>query len=158
MTAMSTFVKLCPEEAAARVAEYCAGKSKFFAQAGESFLAAVDRGEHDDQCEYLKVKGFYLCNCSKRRREAAGFTEPPGDLEWVSPICPRCDEHVDHDGDSWTCPRCRVYWQQDGTGAEFYDDYGDLDADLAKYEVVTVKRRQVVDVHLPEPEGEATTR
>lgn len=95
--------------------------------------ASVARGEHDAQCEYLAVPGFYLCNCSKRRREAAGHTEPPGDLIFQSPVCPRCDEEVHHDGDSWTCPRCCAFWQHDGTDAEFYDDYGDLAADLIKW-------------------------
>lgn len=108
-----------------RVAENCTGESKFWASVGAQFIAAVERGEHDNLCEFLREKGMFLCHCSKRRREAAGHTEPPGDLEWVSPICPRCDEHVDHDGDGWTCPRCCAAWNSQGMDASFYDDYGD---------------------------------
>lgn len=125
-------MKLAVETAAVRAAENCVGESRFYARARESFVAEVERGEHDDRCEYLTAPGFHLCHCSKRSREAAGHTAPPDDLEWVSPICPRCDEHVDHDGESWTCPRCRAYWASDGTSAEFYDDYGDLDKQLAE--------------------------
>lgn len=94
---------------------------------------SVARGEHDDRCEYLAVPGFWLCHCSKRRREAAGHTEPPGELIFQQPICPRCDEEVYHGGDVWTCEPCCVTWQTNGTDATFYDDYGDLDADLAKW-------------------------
>lgn len=153
MTTAASLPRLLPEIARERVAEQCTGDSKFFKDAGDRFIAAVERGEHDSRCEYLRGAPSYLCHCSKRRREAAGHTEPPGDLEWVSPICPRCDEHVDHDGDSWTCPRCRAYWNAQGTDAQFYDDYGDLDASLAEH-VKAV--RGVVDVALPEPSAEVT--
>ena len=149
-------VKLLPETAAARVAENRVGESKFFVRAGDEFIAAVERGDHDIECEKLRAPGFWVCNCSKRRREAVGHTEPPGDLEWVYPICPRCDDHVDSDGDTWTCPRCCAEWEQNGTGARFYDDHGDLTGELAAM-AAAPKRRQIVDVHLPEPVGEVTT-
>ncbi|RSN26539.1 hypothetical protein DMC63_01500 [Streptomyces sp. WAC 05977] len=146
--------RLLPGEAALRVADQCTGDpDKFFVRAGNDFLASVERGEHDSECEYLRGARYYLCNCSKREREAKGFTTPPGDLEWISPICPRCDEHVDHDGDNWTCPRCCAYWEEDGTGAQFYDDHGDLAAELAAI-TAAPKRRKIIDVHLPEPDGE----
>lgn len=93
----------------------------------QRYRESVARGEHDDQCEYLHRPGFYLCHCSKRRREAAGHTEPPGELIHQYPICPRCYEEVGHDGDSLTCPRCCCYWTSHGVTATFYDDYGDLE-------------------------------
>ena len=125
----------------------------FFADVKRRHQEAVERGEHDGQCEW-REGGFFICNCSKRRRIAAGYTEPPGELIYEMPICPRCDKHVDHDGDSFTCPRCCVFWNADGT-AEFYDDHGDLTADLAKWEAKHAKPTApaVVDVQLPEPVG-----
>lgn len=90
----------------------------------------VARGEHDAECEYRKVdwrgSTLLLCNCSKRRRIAAGHAEPPGELLWQSPICPRCNEEVDHDGESYVCPRCCCSWDDKGITATFCDDYGDL--------------------------------
>ncbi|QWF85758.1 hypothetical protein [Amycolatopsis sp. CA-230715] len=94
---------------------------------------SVARGEHDDQCEVLATLGFYLCHCSKRRREARGYTEPPGDLDFPPPVCPRCLVAVDHDGDGWECRVCDVTWDSDGTGASFCDDYGDLGAALSAH-------------------------
>lgn len=94
----------------------------------ESYAASVERGEHDDLCEY-DVRGFYLCHCSKRRREAEGFTEPPGDeLYFPPPSCPRCDDDLDFD-EGWACRRCHLHWNERGVDAEFTDDYGD---DLAE--------------------------
>lgn len=97
--------------------------------------AAVARGEHDGQCEW-RAPGFYLCHCSKRRREAIGFTKPPAEaLYFAPPACPRCGNDVDHDGEGWQCYVCRISWDPDGTGAEFTDDYGDdLAEDLANWE------------------------
>lgn len=100
---------------------------RFFADAERRHKEAVARGEHDARCEYLHRPGFRLCHCSKRRREAAGHIDPPGELIHQYPICPRCDQEVDHDGDSWTCPRCRCWWDRQGLTATFYDDYGDLE-------------------------------
>lgn len=105
----------------------------FDERAAKAHAESVARGEHDDRCEYLAVPGFYLCHCSKRRREKAGHTEPPGELIFQQPVCPRCEEEVYHDGDSWNCTRCCCHWKTDGTDAQFYDEYGDLDADLAKW-------------------------
>jgi hypothetical protein len=142
--------RLTPETAAERVAAHRSGDSKFFEDTGNHFIGSVERGEHDFRCEYLRGAPSYLCHCSKREREAKGFTEPPGDLEWVSPICPRCDEHVEHDGDSWNCPRCHAYWNSQGMDAQFYDDYGDLDTSLAEHVKSVRERKKVVDVALPE--------
>lgn len=125
--------------------------STFFARAEQAHRESVERGEHDDRCEYLRVPRFHLCHCSKRAREAAGHAEPPGELEWRAPVCPRCAEAVGHDGDSWWCPRCCVQWKPDGTGAEFYDDYGDLDAYIeARMPRPVASLPGVVDVELPE--------
>jgi hypothetical protein len=94
--------------------------------------ADVAQGLHDDQCEYgrtLKLSRLMLCNCSKRRREAAGFTSPPSDdLDFPPPDCPGCDRQLDHDGDSWRCYECCLSWDSGGSGAscEFTDDFGDL--------------------------------
>ncbi|GAA0638032.1 hypothetical protein GCM10010174_69830 [Kutzneria viridogrisea] len=96
----------------------------------QAHAAEVERGEHDAKCEYGKTDRhgsvLWLCHCSMRRRHAAGHTEPPGELEWQNPICPRCSEEVELDGDSWTCPRCRCVWDSGGREAEFYDEYGDI--------------------------------
>lgn len=116
----------------------------FHERAMESHQAEVERGEHDTQCEF--VLRPYLCHCSKRRREAAGYTTPPDALIWQQPICPRCDEEVSSDGDSFTCEQCCASWDKNGENAEFYDDYGDgLDDPSAPL------LPRVVDVHLPEP-------
>lgn len=103
---------------------------EFAERAAKSHAESVARGEHDDRCEYLAEPGFYLCNCSKRSREARGFTTPP-ELEHQYPICLGCEEEVDHDGDCFTCPRCAVNWPTSNGPGEFYDDYGDLAAELA---------------------------
>lgn len=96
--------------------------------------AAVERGEHDAQCEW-RPTGHYLCNCSKRRRERDGYTEPPGELIWQYPLCPRCQEEVGHDGDGYTCDPCCAWWPNAHGKAEFFDDHGDdLAANLAKWE------------------------
>lgn len=89
--------------------------------------ASIERGEHDEECEF-DVGGFYLCHCSKRRREAKGFAEPPTeDLEFPPPCCPRCDEGLVHDGDGWICGACSLSWDSRGNGhsAAFTDDFGD---------------------------------
>lgn len=117
---------------------------RFKAQAIESYRQALERGEHDGQCEW-RPSGFYVCNCSKRAREARGFTEPPGALIFQMPICPGCYEEVQHDGDSYTCPRCCVDWDKSGVVASFYDDHGDLTADLAKWEAAHATQQQSAD-------------
>lgn len=104
----------------------------------ERHATAVERGEHDDQCEW-RPDGFYICGCSKRARERQGYTTPPGELIHQMPLCPRCEHEVDHDGDCFTCPRCKVHWDTSGD-AHFDDDYGDVAADLAKWEAARAER------------------
>lgn len=98
--------------------------------------ASVADGEHDEKCEF-DVRGFYLCHCSKRRREAAGLTKPPTeDLYFPPPSCPNCHEALWHEDDSWGCAECALTWDSDGHGcsARFNDDYGDdLEADLEQW-------------------------
>jgi hypothetical protein len=94
--------------------------------------AEVINGLHDDECEYgrtLKKARLLLCNCSKRRRESAGYTTPPDeDLYFRAPDCPRCDSELDHDGDSFNCYECCLSWDSNGAGGScsFTDDFGDL--------------------------------
>jgi hypothetical protein len=88
--------------------------------------AEVERGEHDSACESRERSR--LCHCSKRRREAAGYTEPPGELIHQAPLCPRCYGEVNVDADGFDCSDCSVSWGRDGITAEFTDDYGDLSA------------------------------
>lgn len=109
------------------------GLDSFGRQVAARYADEVGRGEHDSQCEF-RPEGFWLCHCSKRAREAQGYTEPPGELIWRSPECPRCLREVDHDGDTWSCHNCRCHWDPDGHDAEFDDDFGDLTADLAAWE------------------------
>ena len=81
-------------------------------------------GKHDVRCEQRERSG--ICHCSKRRREAEGKTELPA-LFFDSPWCDGCNEHVEHDGDSFTCPTCRVSWSTSATDGDradhFTDDY-----------------------------------
>lgn len=97
--------------------------------------ASVERGEHDEQCEF-DPGGFYLCHCSKRQREAAGFTEPPIDhLDFPPPDCPRCGEELIHE-EGWDCGKCSLSWDPDGaaSSARFTDIYGDdLAADAERW-------------------------
>lgn len=86
----------------------------------------VAAGQHDDTCEW-RSNGHHLCHCSKRKREADGQTTPLDDLIFSYPTCPRCYETVDGDGDSYYCTPCKTTWDTDGTGAQFTDDYGDID-------------------------------
>jgi hypothetical protein len=94
--------------------------------------ASVERGEHDERCEYgTKPNGsiLLLCHCSKRRREAAGFTTPPDvDLYFPPPTCSHCDGDLDHDGDGWQCYECALSWDSNGRGSSctFTDEFGDL--------------------------------
>lgn len=88
--------------------------------------AEVVEGLHDNECEW-RANGHYLCLCSKRRRIAAGYTEPPGDLIFNDPSCPRCGEDVPFDGDGWTCSPCNATWTNATGDAYFNDDHGDLD-------------------------------
>jgi hypothetical protein len=106
---------------------------KFWSGVFESHRQSLDRGEHDPQCEW-RPTGFFLCNCSKRSRERRGLTKPPGPLIYQMPICPTCYEEVEHDGDSYTCPRCCVAWDERGEVATFQDDYGDVAAELAAHD------------------------
>lgn len=83
----------------------------------------MERGLHDDQCEWRST-GFYLCHCSKRRREADGLTAPLDDIYFPPPMCPSCD-----------CEYCRTTWDMDGTHAKFIDVYSDdLAADVVEWE------------------------
>lgn len=89
------------------------------------YAEAVERGDHDEQCEY-DVRGFYLCHCSKRRREAAGYTEVPDEeLYFPPPSCPRCDDDLENDDGHWRCRDCRLIWDQYGRDAKFTDNHGD---------------------------------
>lgn len=109
----------------------------------ESHIEATARGEHDNQCEW-HPDGFWLCACSKRAREREGYTKPPGELIHQMPVCPRCEEEVAHDGDGFTCPRCKVDWDESGV-AHFYDDYGDVAADRAKWDAARAAKRVGAD-------------
>ena len=97
-------------------------------------VGAVARGKHDDVCEW-RSNGHLVCNCSKRRREAAGYTEPPGELIHQYPLCPRCGDEVNHDGDSFYCGPCCVAWDSSGE-AYFTDDMGDLTESVAHYDAL----------------------
>ena len=99
----------------------------------DEHAAEVADGEHDDGCEF-RPNGHFVCNCSKRRREAEGYTEPPGELIHQYPLCPRCRDEVSHDGDGWYCEPCCAAWDTDGGSATFTDDYGDLTDSLAIHE------------------------
>lgn len=99
----------------------------YWQKANERHAEEVASGKHDAECEWTEQ--FRLCHCSKRKREAEGFTTPPTeDLEFPPPDCPRCDRGLDHDGDSWRCYPCNLSWDTSGEGssAEFTDDHGDL--------------------------------
>lgn len=86
----------------------------------------VANGLHDTECEH-RDNGYYLCHCSKRKRIAEGYTEPPEALLFSNPTCPRCYTETDHDGDSYYCVPCKVTWPDPNEPAEFTDDYGELD-------------------------------
>lgn len=108
-------------------------QTRFDERAAAAHALEVARGEHDEHCEHgpREHNGRpiinYICGCSKRRREREGYTEPPGELIYQPPLCPRCDDAVWHNGDVWQCDPCRVTWPGGfGTSAEFFDDYGDL--------------------------------
>lgn len=88
--------------------------------------AQVAAGRHDAGCEW-RAAGHFLCNCSKRRREASGFTTPPGPLEFSPPECPKCGEFTTHDGDCFCCYVCHVAWPDPHQPGEFTDDHGVLD-------------------------------
>ena len=95
--------------------------------------AEVADGEHDEACEW-RPNGHFICNCAARRRIAAGFTEPPGELIHQYPICPRCNEEVSHNGDEFECRSCNCFWPRTTGPAEFYDDHGDLSESVARYD------------------------
>jgi hypothetical protein len=105
----------------------------------ESHRRSLERGEHDPQCEW-RPTGFFLCHCSKRAREQRGLTTPPGPLIYQMPICPTCYEEVEHDGDSYTCPRCYVAWDLSGQDATFQDEYGDLAIEVANWDARVAKQ------------------
>jgi hypothetical protein len=102
----------------------------------ERYTQERNDGLHDYRCEW-RARGFWLCNCSKRRRVAEGFTEPPkDDLYFPPPDCPHCDGTLGHDGDGWCCDDCSLSWDSDGSGdsARFTDDNDDLADSLAHWE------------------------
>ncbi len=116
------------------------------------------KGLHDAQCEWRHepgaLNGFHMCHCSKRKREREGFTEAP-ELHWQYPLCGHCWQEVDHDGDSFYCPRCHVSWSNnatDGDTGEFTDDHGDLAKHLAAWEA----KRPDSSHARPEPTIQAT--
>ena len=105
----------------------------------ERHLQEVIDGRHDEQCEWGPRidKGptgverrvhMGLCHCDKRKRIASGFIEPPGELWYRNPDCPKCYQEVEHDGDSFVCYTCHVSWdpRDPGDKGAFTDDYGDL--------------------------------
>jgi hypothetical protein len=99
----------------------------FFARADALHAEQVAQGLHDAECEW--DKNHRLCHCSKRRREAEGFTTPPDeDLYFPPPDCPHCAGDLEFDGDGFSCYKCRLSWDSRGSGssARFTDDYGDL--------------------------------
>lgn len=101
--------------------------AKWAAGMRERYRAARALGLHGDECE--QRENFYLCNCSKRAREARGLTNAP-EISFRSPLCDGCDEQVYHDGDAWRCETCATTWSSDagdGDQGEFYDDHGVLD-------------------------------
>lgn len=95
----------------------------------------VDKGLHDTQCEWRETR-FYICNCSPRRRMERGYIKPPGPLIFQDPLCPRCGEETNHDGDSFVCIDCICHWPDPYDNAVFSDDMGDLTKDLAHHEAV----------------------
>lgn len=101
----------------------------FWDRAAAQHRKEVAHDEHDDECEWRPR--FMLCHCSKRRRVAAGFSEPPGPLIYHRPSCPRCDNDVVHNGDGFECKTCRVAWSSSDPFDEghFTDDYGTLNPD-----------------------------
>ena len=97
-------------------------------------------GLHDEKCEWRDER-FLLCHCSKRRREAEGFTEPLEDLHFPSQFCPRCNSDLEYYGDGWNCETCHTSWDADGTNARFTDCYGD---DLAEEVAAWDQKRKAV--------------
>lgn len=104
--------------------------ANFYQRIRDEHAAEVEQGLHDEVCEY-RVDGFYICNCSMRKRVAEGYTEPPGELIYQNPLCPRCYTEVGHDGDSYVCVPCKASWSSSdhGHGATFTDDHGSLDVE-----------------------------
>lgn len=117
-------------------------------RAAKAHAESVERGEHDDQCEYQAIKGWYLCNCSMRARLKRGLTTPP-ELEHQYPICLGCDQSVDHDGDSFYCPRCSTAWNSRNEG-HFTDEFGDLHTEIAE---IREQQAATASETLPVPNG-----
>ncbi|NUS02035.1 MAG: hypothetical protein HOV97_05670 [Nonomuraea sp.] len=94
----------------------------------QTYLQQYEMGLHDIDCEQRERS--YICHCSKRKREAEGKTTLP-QIYFTMPICDGCNKEVDHDGDNFFCPRCKVAWvghTGDGDQADhFIDDYGTED-------------------------------
>jgi predicted amidophosphoribosyltransferase len=61
--------------------------------------------------------------------------EPPP-LEYRSPLCSVCGNEVDYVGGCFTCPGCRVFWQEE----DAFDEDGE-------WEEPDAKRCTSVDVH-----------
>lgn len=109
--------------------------SRFAAESERRHAEQVAAGKHDRLCEYgLRVYGGdhpgesfnHMCHCPMRWRLAHGSTVLPGEVEWNAPSCPICGDNLGNDGDSWNCLDCHVQWGQDGAGASWTDEYGDL--------------------------------
>lgn len=98
----------------------------FFESTRRHHASEVEQGLHDSECEW-RDNGHFLCNCSKRRRIADGYTTPPGPLIFRAPDCPRCHNETYHDGDGFACDGCHVHWPDPDMDAEFNDDHGELD-------------------------------
>lgn len=101
----------------------------FFARLEARLVEERARGEHDDECEQSLREQFWICNCSKRARLAAGRTETPTeDLYFPPPSCPACDGDLECDGDGWDCTACHLSWDTGGSASSacWTDDHGDL--------------------------------
>lgn len=112
----------------------------------------VTAGLHDGGCEW-RENGYWICNCSKRKREAEGYTTPPGDLIFEYPTCPRCHKTVDHDGDSFSCENCKCRWDSSGQDATFNDDHGDLDPTEWDKAAAEKAKADLLATAMADPEG-----
>ena len=45
----------------------------------------------------------------------------PGDLEFLTPLCPLCTEYTNSYPDGLQCDRCGIAWDSDGTNPERLD-------------------------------------
>lgn len=107
--------------------------AEWTAQSNARHAAQVAEGEHDDACEY-RDNGHFLCNCRGRKRIAAGFTTPPGQLIHNYPTCPKCYGEVSHDGNGYVCDTCEVQWDSSDDGDEGSFMYDNEPLDVAEWD------------------------